>query len=983
MSSRRKETEEERAIRKAKEAAEGKSSRPKETEEERAIRKAKEAAEGKSSRPKETEEERAIRKAREAAEGKSSRPKETEEERAIRKAREAAEGKSSRPKETEEERAIRKAKEAAEGKSSRPKETEEERAIRKAKEAAEGKSSRPKETEEERAIRKAKEREREKEKERERSEKKVVRVEANIGSVHKPSASSPSAADTAEKKAEPKVQARPAPQPQKPPADDDDDDDDYGDDDFVDAAEAEALERARKAMEAENEKIRKAMAARRGESGQKGGSDGKSPSGGGRDGSPHSPTVTGTSQISVNDLNRQKYRAQYEADLARATALRRLVDLESVSVTIADIAPMSEYDLYIRSFGGSERVQTAVQAPPEADIISQEVQAERVAMRHKGAQAPEDLGLFPERQMVRGFGFGGSQQQNDDDAAAAAASSAAPAKKSKKDREKEKDADAADGGAKEKKRSKSKADDKDDGAATTTATNEAGTQAGKGGNNNNSLLSFDTAALSAFLTRVFPVVRTLLDETDACRAANATTVNKSEHAFSTAVTELKAPLAEGRPVVDTQFSKASPQNVLALYGAPRTDGAGGAGPSSSSASAAPLGKYPSIALMWNINDPLTTDRVLLSTAPLTSVCCSPTRPHLIYGGTASGSVCVWDLREPNYRHSTLPDGTTARLPSFSTEWLADNHDYPVVQVVVAGYNSSLAHRSKDEAETLTSVDAKGGCIFWMVNEDATLQGGRGAAGASGGLVSPTSASSSPKFSSPNDGASSKKGGGIADSDHGQNLFSSVRLFKGSSMNLLPANARSDAVSCIEFFPSDPTQLVAGSSEVLHLNRYGSITAPNAYKHFARWAQTSSASPVTSLHFSPLDSRVLLAAYQDGSVRLFLKDSPEPKLTIPLAPNGGIHRIRCSPALRWVTFALDTTGTFYALDHAANGQKNAPTQKALLSNMANGKCVAFDVSDEERVESRLVFGFENGLLQVHTMAPEALKADANDRNERWL
>eukprot|EP00743_Colponemidia_sp_Colp-15_P015738 GILK01019023.1.p1 GENE.GILK01019023.1~~GILK01019023.1.p1 ORF type:complete len:514 (+),score=16.05 GILK01019023.1:196-1542(+) len=448
-----------------------------------------------------------------------------------------------------------------------------------------------------------------------------------------------------------------------------------------------------------------------------------------------------------------------------------------------------------------------------------------------------------------------------------------------------------------------------------------------------------------------------MDENDSNKANTSPIKSKSEHTFSTSVTDLSTPLVEGRPVLDTQFSKASPQNVLALYGPPvQTTG--------------PLAKYPSIALLWNVNDPTTTDKVLLSPSPLTSVCCSPSRPHLVYGGTASGSVCVWDLREPNYRHSSLPDGTATRLPSFSTEWLADNHDYPVVQVVVAGYNAILAHRSKDEAETLTSIDSRGSCCFWLVSED-TGKGGRAAVG------SPSSPISSPT----ND--KTRKAATFSDADHGQNLFSSVKLFKASAMNLLPTGSRSDAVSCCEFFPSDPTQMVAGSSEVVHVNRYGSITAPNQYSHYARWSQNSSTSPVTSLNFSPLDSRVLLASYQDGSVRLFLKDSGEPKLTIPLATTGAISRVRCSPNLRWITFALDTTGTFYILDHASNDNKTSPSQKALISTMANGKCCSFDVSSEERVDARAAFGFDTGLLQVHTLATDVIKGNAANRNERWL
>jgi len=149
----RRETSEERRIRKEKE----RKAKENETEEERRMRKEKE-------RRKETEEERAARKERE----KGERRKETEEERAARKERERQERKDKekggeRRRETSEERRIRKEKE----KKSRENETEEERRIRKEKE-------RRKETEEERAARKERER---KEKKHETEEERAARKE--------------------------------------------------------------------------------------------------------------------------------------------------------------------------------------------------------------------------------------------------------------------------------------------------------------------------------------------------------------------------------------------------------------------------------------------------------------------------------------------------------------------------------------------------------------------------------------------------------------------------------------------------------------------------------------------------------------------------------------------------------------------------------------------------------------------------------------
>jgi len=175
----RRETSEERRIRKEKE----KKSRSNETEEERRIRKEKEKN---GERRKETDEERRIRKEKEKQNGSGEKRKETEEERRIRKEKERArdeEKRSAKNKErgeTEEERRIRKEKEKN---GSHRKETEEERRIRKEKEKN---GEKRKETEEERRIRKEKERnghrketeeERAARKERERQERKKHETE--------------------------------------------------------------------------------------------------------------------------------------------------------------------------------------------------------------------------------------------------------------------------------------------------------------------------------------------------------------------------------------------------------------------------------------------------------------------------------------------------------------------------------------------------------------------------------------------------------------------------------------------------------------------------------------------------------------------------------------------------------------------------------------------------------------------------------------
>jgi len=390
-----KETEEERAARKEKERSER--DKPRETEEERAARKERERAERDKDKDKdrrketdkdkrrETEEERAARKERERAE--RDKPKETEEERAARKERERAE--RDKPKETEEERAARKERERAER--DKPKETEEERAARKERERAE--RDKPKETEEERAIRKEKERQERKEKEgkkEETEEERAARKEKEKG----------------EKKEKEKKKKK-----------EEDEDDGYGDDDFEEYADEfddfedeeeedesssssddssdssasgsnfmekqnKRMMAMKKAMERENKELEKTKKDR-----EKGKKEKKAES--------KSVKSNKPKRMDPQESKRQdKLKKKYLQRMERAQLLVRLVDLDTVTYEIADIAPQSEYDLYISSFGASGASQATTQIPDTNEIDTTEVQTEKIHFKNKDIQVPEDLGLF-------------------------------------------------------------------------------------------------------------------------------------------------------------------------------------------------------------------------------------------------------------------------------------------------------------------------------------------------------------------------------------------------------------------------------------------------------------------------------------------------------------------------------------------------------------------------------------------------------------
>jgi len=443
---RKPETEEERAARKAKEReAEGRDRKP-ETEEERAVRKAKERereARDRDRKP-ETEEERAARKAkeREARVGTEAEaavaPRRTPDPiRANPDAHERVPPPEATPDrtrnrtgETEEERAARKAKEHSEQRS----ETEGERTARKERERAghdKERGTRKPETEEERAARKAKERE---DRDRGGSD---PRASAKVGERDGPNRERPPEVASSPRPPGPPVARGPEsssrvqhaegktttldehPVARKGderrersladiPASRDDygeDFEDYDDefDDFDEEKEEQAdrspvvssgsdtggtggdprVLEMRRAVEKENRDLR-----RRTERQRRSSNSASTPAEAAR------PARWGRRRMDPTESRRlEKLRRVYVQRLERARQLQRLVDLDVVTIDIADIVPPAESGLTVAQSGANS---AGTQMPDPSEIAEIEVQTDKIHFRSRDAQVPEDLGLRPQ-----------------------------------------------------------------------------------------------------------------------------------------------------------------------------------------------------------------------------------------------------------------------------------------------------------------------------------------------------------------------------------------------------------------------------------------------------------------------------------------------------------------------------------------------------------------------------------------------------------
>jgi hypothetical protein len=403
---------------------------------------------------------------------------------------------------------------------------------------------------------------------------------------------------------------------------------------------------------------------------------------------------------------------------------------------------------------------------------------------------------------------------------------------------------------------------------------------------------------------------------------------------------------------------------------------------------------------------------LVSLAEITDAAFSPSRPHLVYAGTAQGTVCVWDTREPANSHFSSKGGVL-RLPSFSTDCADTNHSLPVQRVVVCGNNN--VHGAAADAsgnEQVASVDHRGNLFFWVLSESAQ-SGGFGFGGVSL-LASPTGAT--PLMGKPNfdgAGAAASSIGALDALLHAtSSATSSVRLTRTSTMCALEdlrrsaatgaagkegatkggASAAPVAVGAVYDMRQsllDPTcLLLATANSIAHVSRFGNIVAPSAYLACVQpgsAAGSSSSNPTASalcVSLAAHDSRLVLGGYSDGAVRLFLHDDATPKLTAHISEHP-IVCVRVAAMVRWLCFALDAAGNLFVLDFAITSRtKPVAHAKLASSRRADDQCTTFCVMQDDRAETRIALGFKSGAVEL-VACGDSVIAPAAHRDLVWL
>ncbi|KAM4027089.1 cytoplasmic dynein 2 intermediate chain 1 [Anomaloglossus baeobatrachus] len=419
-----------------------------------------------------------------------------------------------------------------------------------------------------------------------------------------------------------------------------------------------------------------------------------------------------------------------------------------------------------------------------------------------------------------------------------------------------------------------------------------------GGHRNDAALNIgavtkvDSQRLTAFLRSACQVVTVLLEEDRAEMQSNYKVQSKdpclsiSESCFHL---NTNLPFLQGRSVYLLQFSEAQRHLLLTVHGL-----------GSSTESTSLWEKY--MICIWNIWQPSTPQKILISQSEVKCCCFSPVQASLVFAGTLEGSVLVWDLREDFSMHQTMvieDTKWTFRSATFSTDGIFTqvSHTHPVKAVEPVPNTETKARgisslSSPEDMSGLSfqvaSLDESGHLILWVVVELRRA-----------------------------DPAGSQ-------SDLGLIPGGKVKLIHSSSIHLRDKFFHKDVLILgspqalnIKFLPRDFNHFVIGTDIglVTHGTRYGLIEPPMQYTSLHSKLRPSR---VTAIDFSPFGAAAFLAGCSDGSIRLHTMSTQFPAMQWDDSTNGqAVTAVRWSFTRPTVFFVLDSASSIYMWDLSQN------------------------------------------------------------------
>ena len=519
----------------------------------------------------------------------------------------------------------------------------------------------------------------------------------------------------------------------------------------------------------------------------------------------------------------------------------------------------------------------------------------------------------------------------------------------------------------------------------------------------------DSSKLLNFVSNCSGVLRILLDETTTDNNADRDT--GSSFRFSSSVTQLRTEAyIANRGTIGIAFSRSSTQYLVTLHGKVKDSDAD---PKETQH------RYDGLCLVWNINNSSKPDKICSAGSQITTGCFSPHNGYLLYGGSSCGAVFLWDLRERDYIHSSVPNTNKTqriageniiRLPTYSTENLiGDNHSCVIRRVLPIGYNNILiGGKDADSNEQVVSLDEMGTISIWIVVDIRDKRAFEKDFGLNVGSSMRLFKSATVTVNQPTRGdfdvfipkqAAIKQ---LSELDPFQKSIESPLSRRKQNNELLPLN--DTRTFDLEFQPNDASQFLVATDcgNILHASRFGDGATPARYRISAPLQSTESSdfnhaeismpdpkrgTIVLSIHYSETDNRLFLAALNDGCINVYKTSWGSPLFTLEDFTKKSIIVARWSRFHRGVIWALDSGGVIYVFDliedDHSKRQKPVFSQDCCIEGKRS-KSIPNDIdfSFDER-QPKIAISYSCGRVDIHVLKDDLCSGRSPSSQGAWL
>ncbi|XP_039254411.2 cytoplasmic dynein 2 intermediate chain 1-like [Styela clava] len=473
--------------------------------------------------------------------------------------------------------------------------------------------------------------------------------------------------------------------------------------------------------------------------------------------------------------------------------------------------------------------------------------------------------------------------------------------------------------------------------------------------------------LIKFMSRSCKLIKSILIEDETWENTGARKNQSSALSFCESCVPLQTNLAylQGRKVVHIASSSGSSDNFVAVAFEP------------ASTSFSTRIDRKGLVSVWDTRKPGIPEKILVCDACPTYCSFGSTKSYILFVGTDDGCVLAYDLREPGIHHQVVSlektRETVLRSATYTTGYLNDGHSSPIVSIMSVGAESKFSEENQFDSKEGKSRNSHSGLAFQLASLEEA-----------GNLCIWIVVELLPD--------------GEAGDDLGLAPQGKIKLIRSLNVKIHPPvkSLIPDLpfrTTCVQFSVLDPNNFYVGTDtgHIVHCTQYeanseSSMANKNKVTFFN---EIDTISSVTSIDLNPFQlfgASMILAGYDDGSIRLYLSDRGLPVVSWPFSTDSaGIVKVQWSTSRPSVFFVLDSSNRLHIWDlaimHAGPIKteqfENKPICHFALSNTPEN-------STTRTPEIAIAYRFEESsnkdvsLVEVHKLAPHF--SQVTDNNE---